>query len=354
MTEIRSFLTGKAAPSENVPVVVDDLVMGTSRVDIKLAEIASANHGVVSNALAAAVDVGGRALRRRVAIGRLECIYPGVFRLAGCPDTWHQRVAAAVLAGGADTVASHRSACALWGLRGFGWGRVEVLSARWRRLAAMGIRAHESTAYGPADLDERDDIATLSIERTLLLIGSFAGTSLVEAALDDAIRQGLTTEARVTQRLRELAKPGRNGVGPMREVLRSRSEIVGLTRSVFETSVIELLRGASLPIPIRNHEVVVANGQRVELDLAFPEYRLFIELDSEAHHLDIEAFHRDRAKQNQLVLLGLSPLRFTYRQFKDRPRDLVGQTRAALIAAGWTPPRRFGVSGDRNSGRFER
>ena len=100
------------------------------------------------------------------------------------------------MAGGGGTAASHRSACVLWGLRGFGRGQVEVLSARWRRLDALGIRAHESKAYGPGDFDERDGIATLTVERTLLLIGSFAGANLVEAALDDAIRQDLTTEAK--------------------------------------------------------------------------------------------------------------------------------------------------------------
>jgi len=49
--------------------------------------------------------------------GRWIRVLPAVYRVAAAPQSWEQMALAACLGGPNGTVASHRSAAALWGLR---------------------------------------------------------------------------------------------------------------------------------------------------------------------------------------------------------------------------------------------
>ena len=65
-------------------------------------------------------------------------------------------------------------------------------------------------------------------------------------------------------------------------------------------------------------------------DFAYPERRLLIELDSEAHHMDRDTFRRDRSKQNSVHILGRTVLRYTWWDLTHEPYRVVAELRAAL------------------------
>ena len=74
-------------------------------------------------------------------------------------------------------------------------------------------------------------------------------------------------------------------------------------------------------------------GYRVdgcEIDIAFPEDQIAIELDGWAWHSDVERFRRDRQRQNALVLAGWTILRFTWHDLTDRPKAVVAEIQSAL------------------------
>src|SRR5205807_6916903 len=73
------------------------------------------------------------AVAHRLNSGAWEHLFEGVYRLPGTPRTWRQRLMAAVLAGGPNAAASHRSAAALLGIPGFPEGIVEITTPRRRR-----------------------------------------------------------------------------------------------------------------------------------------------------------------------------------------------------------------------------
>jgi very-short-patch-repair endonuclease len=66
------------------------------------------------------------------------------------------------------------------------------------------------------------------------------------------------------------------------------------------------------------------------VDLAYPERRVVIELDGFGPHSGRESFCRDRTRQNQLVLLGWTVLRFTWSDVIERPEATVATLTAAL------------------------
>ena len=72
-------------------------------------------------------------------------------------------------------------------------------------------------------------------------------------------------------------------------------------------------------------------GERfvAEVDLAYPRWRIAIELDG-AVHLRRDVHERDLARQNDLVLEGWVVLRFTWRRYTDRPEQLIAEIRTAI------------------------
>jgi len=81
-----------------------------------------------------------------------------------------------------------------------------------------------------------------------------------------------------------------------------------------------------------NYPVVVAGVVRARLDAAFVERRLAIEVDGYAYHSKDGAFQRDRTRQNLLMLLGWTVLRFTWTDLIERSEYVVATIRAVLAA----------------------
>ena len=71
-----------------------------------------------------------------------------------------------------------------------------------------------------------------------------------------------------------------------------------------------------------HHKVFDGDRFVAEVDLAFPRLKIAIELDG-SHHLEAEVRERDLPRQNDLVLLGWTVLRFSWKRFREPtgPRD---------------------------------
>ena len=68
--------------------------------------------------------------------------------------------------------------------------------------------------------------------------------------------------------------------------------------------------------------------------MAFPELRIAIEVDGWAHHSDVDRFRHDRQRQNTLVALGWTVLRFTWTDLTDRPAYVIATIRTLLHESG--------------------
>ncbi len=83
--------------------------------------------------------------------------------------------------------------------------------------------------------------------------------------------------------------------------------LTGVSESELERIFLRKLRGSHLPEPVRQLKV----GSR-RIDFAYRHERIAVELDGLRHHLSAAAFHTDRRRQNELVLAGWIPFRFTW------------------------------------------
>lgn len=292
-------------------------------VDEAVASLAATQHGVFTRRQARAIGVSSTGCHRRATGGQwVRTPHPGVYHLPGYQATWHQRVMTAVLAGPDGTVASHRAAAALHRLRQAGPVELTVPAGASHRIERAVV--HQS---GPAHSTIVDGIPCTRVERTLVDLAAVMGDAAVESSLEAALRLGLTTTERVRAELDELARRGRPGVRRLRRVLARRGD-GRAAGSELEVRMIQLLRAAGLPDPVRQYEVR-AGGERYFVDLAYPDRRLAIELDGREHHSDADAFQRDRARQNALVLAGWTVLRFTWADVNE-----AGASAVAVITRG--------------------
>ena len=97
------------------------------------------------------------------------------------------------------------------------------------------------------------------------------------------------------------------------------------TKSELEVALVQLVRRSSLPAPAINARV-----DAFEVDLVWHEQRLVAEADSLQFHLSRAAMERDRRRDAVLAAQGFRVLRFTDRQVRRRPREVIAALRAAL------------------------
>src|SRR5256885_12972059 len=81
----------------------------------RLAVIARKQYGLVTHKQALAAGIPRRTLNHWVESGALALAHPAVYLVNGPPASREQTVMAAVLAAGAEAVASHRTAAHFWG-----------------------------------------------------------------------------------------------------------------------------------------------------------------------------------------------------------------------------------------------
>ena len=297
------------------------------------AATAKPQFGLISRQQAHAAGLSGKAIRYRVSAGRWEQLLSNVYRIVGAPDSWHQRLMAAILWAGGGAAISHRSAAALWGLDGATRDWVEVSSTR--RLVRPGAWPipHEPAQLPSDEITTISGIPVTTVARTLLDLGAVANIRKVEQALDHALRENLARFEELRRILERHGASGRDGTGTLRALLVERDPDYVPPESQLERDYKRIFLKGGLPDPIRQYPV--PDGDKVyRIDFAYPEARLAIEIDSYKHHFGRQKWHKDKVRSNALALQGWRVLHFT-KEDKKNPRRVVAEVRAALRAAGF-------------------
>jgi hypothetical protein len=274
-----------------------------------LTALAARQHGVISRRQAVERGVALHRLKYRVKTSDLVAVDTGVYRMAGTPETWHQRLMAACLAGPA--VASHRSAAALWTMLDMEAGLVEVTALRHRRRHTSNVVWHESYHLSEREVTEREGIAVTKPVRTILDLGVVLDADPLEEVVDDALRRGLVSVAGIWRRWEQLG-PIRPGARTVAEVLRRKVPGEKPPDSRLETrfrQVLRVLGIADLVIP--QYEVRTVSGRRIGFaDYAIPERKIAIELDGKERHSSRQAQLHDRLREADARAAGWRVERF--------------------------------------------
>ena len=177
-----------------------------------------------------------------------------------------------------------------------------------------------------------DGIPATEVSRTLLDIGRRIGDASLLRAIEWSRREQRTDWPALVGTLARHARRGRPGIRRLRRVIAANIDRDEVTDSVFELLVLALIAEAGLPTPTLHHCVCAGERFVAEVDLAYPRWRIAIELDG-AVHLRRDVHERDLARQNDLMLEGWVVLRFTWRRYTDRPEQLIAEIRTAIRQA---------------------
>jgi very-short-patch-repair endonuclease len=295
--------------------------------DERLEQRAERQYALFTLAQAGTCGLDPKTVYRRVSRGQYLHEQPGVFALAGAPQSWERTVLAACLSAGAEAVASHRTAARIWGLTDTSEEIVELTVPRRRLPRTHGVTIHRSTDLAAEHTTVRKRIPVTNPLRTMVDLAAVLPPDELEDALDAGLAYpSLFSVTAVAAMRARLARQGRTGTGVLRKVLEERALGDAVSDSELEKRMAKLLRRAGLPAAVFHCVVRTPGGVFLaEVDFAYPEIRLAIEVDGFGVHGTPRAMAKDFVRQNGLVPYGWRVLRFTWRQVVRQP-EMVART----------------------------
>jgi predicted transcriptional regulator of viral defense system len=297
--------------------------------DVRIRDLAGRQHGVASLAQLQFLGLSARAVRDRVAAGRLTRIHRSVYAVGHANLTLRGHWMAAVLAYGPKAVLSHRSSSALHGIRADNRPKIDVTVPSRSARPRPGIDVHASTTLEPADVTTVDGIPCTTLPRTLLDLAEVVDERAVEKAVNQAevLRKfDLRTVEEVLSRA-----AGRRGAAVLKRVL-ANYDGPTLTNRELEERFLALCRRASVPGPEVNGWISLDDGIAFQVDFIWRAERLAVETDGWGSHGTRQAFENDRRRDRRLSLAGWTIVRFTWRDVERGPAE-VTETLAGLLEA---------------------
>ena len=282
--------------------------------------LARRQHGVVTQAQLLGLGFSRHAVAHRVSIGRLHPIWRGVY-VVGRPTLGPRaRWMAAVLACGPAALLSHRSAAALWGLlKLFPRVDVEIVVPHGNRRQRPGITVRQRSGLGPAFSATVDGIPVTDTVTTLIDLATCLSDGLLIRAVNQADRLELIDAESLRAALeREQSRPG---LGRLKSLLDRQG--AAFADTLLELRFLDIVRAAGLPEPELQARV---NGYRV--DFHWPGLGLVVETDGPRDHRTPSQQTKDRRRDHDHAVEGLTPLRFTEAQVRHEPEHV----RATLVA----------------------
>ncbi len=292
-------------------------------VDAAIGRVAARQFGVVTlrQVEACGLDRGG--IEHRLATGRLQRLWRGVYAFGHQELKREGRLIAAVFACGQGAVLSNQAAAVHWELLAYAPGAIDVtVVARGTRAKRPGIRLHCVRSLDPADVTSRDGIPITTPARTLVDLNAVVPDRLVEKALEQAQIRRLIAPGELEDALER--SNGRK-TRALRRLIAIERRTSTVTRSELEERFLALVRRGGLPQPEVN-----ARLHGYEVDFLWREQRRVVEVDGYAFHSTRRAVTRDRRKDDDLEAHGYRVTRFSADQILYGPDDTVERTRRAL------------------------
>lgn len=260
---------------------------------------------------------------------RFRRLQRGVYVAASEPETQGTRLAAAVLAGPADAVISHRTAQELYGPELSGADDLVHLSTRRNAVSRdAGVRVHRR--LHPVAARDVDGLPVTSPARTF--VDCALSLTFVQLVVfgDSLIQRGLVEfdELLSCCRRRHL-----DGVVAARAAMRF---LVADSRSPMETYVRLMLVLAGLPHPACNVEILTEAGRKIATpDLAWARFKVVVEYDGTWHERSADDRRWQRDRREQLEKRGWTVI-VVHDTDLPQPISIVTRVHEALVRGGYT------------------
>jgi very-short-patch-repair endonuclease len=299
----------------------------------RITPLAAAQCGAVSIKQLRAAGVTWKAQNAAISSGWLAPVEPTVLVVAGSPDTWHRRLWIGLLALDGHGWVSHDAAASLHGLDRARPDAVEFTVPRRYRTPSCSALVHTTDSIGPVDVLTLAGLRCSSATRTILdLARARIPTVRLEAAIDSAVRLGLSAPLVLERRLSELRGPGRWGAPTLDRLL-----IDSGGESLLERRFLALMRKGRLPRPITQARQRRDGRHIARVDFLFAAYPVVVEVTGRLGHSTPRERDRDAQRRNELIDLGFRVYEYTWHHVTERRAWVIATMRRRLTAAGWTP-----------------
>jgi very-short-patch-repair endonuclease len=303
--------------------------------DGRIAQLAGRQHGIFSRRQALQLEANPNLIWRRIAAGRWEQMYPGVYRIAGTPLMPRQSLMASCIAWGEGAIISHRSAAAFWEIAGLPPPiSVELIVPRGRARTHTDNVIHWTGPLRQGDWTVVDSIPVTTPTRTVLDLSAVVSTEQLEVAFDDVGRSRLSSLSRLRRQLEQVPTSGRPGAAAFRRALDERVNTLQVPQSVLESRLLRLISKSPLPRPVLQHRVYDGNRLVAILDFAFPDLLLAVEADGYRWHGSRVQWQRDLSRRNTLTSLGWRVVHITWRDIISQPKKVIQTIDDAVRKAG--------------------
>jgi very-short-patch-repair endonuclease len=238
--------------------------------------VAERQRGVIVSTQLRTGGISPKVERRLAEDGYLRLIRPGAYAVAGAPQSrWESAIAAALLCGPAAVI-SHSTAAAIHRLPDLWPEPLPEISVPVQVNPRLpGVRIHRVADLPLADIVERRGVGLTTPSRTLVDLASRLDSELLARVVDEGSIARLWTVDELLECANRLASPGRPGGRALRAVLAGRVDDPAAD-SLLELRVIRLLKPFE---PFQTQFQVVLDGEVFVLDIAWPWWRVALEVD---------------------------------------------------------------------------
>jgi very-short-patch-repair endonuclease len=286
--------------------------------DLIVTELALVQLGVFARFQLLERGVTQRVIDRRLATGRWARLAPGVYGLPGHRDTWARRLWITYLAAGADSVVSHESAVADFGLPDFPRLPLVVTVPHPQHQRVAGAVVHQSRCLPRHHWLNFGGRRTTTMARTLVDLAAGTSRARLDRAYEDALLTKHLTYSKMSACFSELLLPGRKGMTKLASILDDRGPgfvpaASALERMLFDTcALVGLEPVRQFPLPNRGDMPGLVDGALIEANL-------ILEADGRRWHDRVAAQRTDRARVKAAARVGWETLRFGYEELLADP-----------------------------------
>ena len=284
--------------------------------------------GAISVDQARASGLSQRQIDHRVASGEWLAVRRGVYRLSASVPLPETGLWTGLLALGSDALLAEDGALWWWGVTSEVPSCWTFVSSRSSRRGDAGVRVRRAFV-DPRDQHRHRGVRVVS--RPWAVLTTAAAWESDETGRGIALIDRAKQTRNVRQRDLEGAferHPGCWGSTTIRRLLVRTGDGA---HSELERLAISQLRRAGITGFEPNLTVRLHDGISVEIDIAFPERRIAIELDGYAFHSGAESFRRDVRRGNQLMANGWTVRRFTWDDLLHDPDGFIATVRELLL-----------------------
>lgn len=293
-------------------------------------------HGVLTTRQLARMGVGRSRASSRVAAGRWQRPYLGVYAVFSGPLDRLAVIWAALLRCGEGTVASHETAAELDGFAEPIDERVHVTVGAHRRVAGRlsGIVIHYAHRLPQTRHPARCPPRTRVDETVLDLLDAARSGAEAVGWLMRGVQRRVTTPTRLSE---ALARRKKIRWRPMAEAVLL--DMCGGAHSMLELEHLRRVERAH-GLPQGHRQRREAGARVIWIDVDYDEYATRVELDGRVGHQGEGAF-RDRRRDNRAAVSGRWTLRYGHAEVVGTPCAVAAEQAVVLQDRGWRgSPRR--------------